>query len=395
MALGAVRCGPTAVLILLPVLALAAVTAFSLLQAPNLGDGIAEVVKWAEFTLVIVLLPTMLTRKHVLWMCAALMAGGAAQALIGVYQFVYQVGPEWFVLFDRYMRASGTFRQPNPYAAYLGVALPVAVSMSIWLWIQALRPSYHRVSLLVWALVFTLGSGIIGLGLLLSWSRGGWLAAVAALVAVIAFRSMRGFLLSAGVLIAGMLAMLFGSFASPLLSSAIGERFSGALSALTAGDALNQSVNDANFALMERLAHWVAALRMWESTPWFGVGAGNYEAVYDAFALPLWTEALGHAHNLYLNLLAETGLVGFTVFVTMWAGLAIWAFGCRFADKPYCDGWCAAMSAAVLGSLIYITIHSMVDVLFVQGIYLELALIVATLAAGCTNTSSQQVLHQR
>ena len=43
-----------------------------------------------------------------------------------------------------------------------------------------------------------------------------------------------------------------------------------------------------NIALIERLAHWEAAQRMFERSPWLGVGAGNYAAVYPEVRLPLW-----------------------------------------------------------------------------------------------------------
>jgi hypothetical protein len=66
------------------------------------------------------------------WLVAALLAAAAVQGIYGLYQFVFRVGPEWFLIQGRFMRASGVFGQPNPFGAYLGLSLPVAFSLTLW-----------------------------------------------------------------------------------------------------------------------------------------------------------------------------------------------------------------------------------------------------------------------
>ena len=66
-------------------------------------------------------------------------------------------------------------------------------------------------------------------------------------------------------------------------------------------DVRGREITDANFAVLERMAHWQSALTMWNEHPWLGVGIGNYEPLYAQYALPLWPLPLGHAHNYYLN----------------------------------------------------------------------------------------------
>src|SRR5690606_676717 len=80
-------------------------------------------------------------------------------------------------------------------------------------------------------------------------------------------------------------------------------------------------VNDANYAVLERLAHWQSALDMARAEPWLGVGFGNYEPAYPDFALINWPFALGHAHNYYLNILAETGVLGTAAYLLLWAAI--------------------------------------------------------------------------
>ncbi|MGJ8530448.1 O-antigen ligase family protein, partial [Maritalea sp.] len=57
-----------------------------------------------------------------------------------------------------------------------------------------------------------------------------------------------------------------------------------------------------------RLALWVEALDMWETSPMFGIGPGNFKhfTIFGGFRYP---------HNLMIELLAETGLVGLFLFL--------------------------------------------------------------------------------
>ena len=77
-------------------------------------------------------------------------------------------------------------------------------------------------------------------------------------------------------------------------------------------------INDANFAVIERLAHWQTALGMAREELWLGVSFGNYEAVYSICALVNWPLALGHAHNYYLNLLAKPVLSDCFAYIGLW-----------------------------------------------------------------------------
>jgi len=154
-------------------------------------------------------------------------------------------------------------------------------------------------------------------------------------------------------------------------------------------EALTQTVTDENFSAIERLAHWLAALRMWEKAPWLGIGPGNYAAAYDSVRLPLWQDALGHAHNLYLNVLAETGVIGLLVFAALWLGLVAWVWRRRKCG----NAWCLALSLGVLGAIAHATVHNIVDNVFVQGNYLHLALLVALLSVSCVTESRPSISH--
>jgi O-antigen ligase len=101
------------------------------------------------------------------------------------------------------------------------------------------------------------------------------------------------------------------------------------------GDMRGMPISTDNFAIVERLAHWQAALNMGRAHPWIGVGLGSYEAAYADYGIPSWPRPLGHAHNDYLNLLAETGIIGLVTYLAGWSMIvggpcAHWASPIRF-----------------------------------------------------------------
>lgn len=63
-----------------------------------------------------------------------------------------------------------------------------------------------------------------------------------------------------------------------------------------------------------RIHLWSLAWRMWLENPALGVGIGQYRTVADQF---VFGGSSHIAHNTYLSFLAETGLIGFVVFVAL------------------------------------------------------------------------------
>jgi O-antigen ligase len=119
---------------------------------------------------------------------------------------------------------------------------------------------------------------------------------------------------------------------------------------------------------------------MWELSPWLGVGPGNYAAIYPSVALPRWSDPLGHAHNIYLNVLGETGVLGLIAFLLLWASLLGWLLHVMQKTLPS-QSWARALATGVLGVLAHLAIHSFFDNLFVQGMYLHIAFWLAAVAA--------------
>jgi putative inorganic carbon (hco3(-)) transporter len=118
-------------------------------------------------------------------------------------------------------------------------------------------------------------------------------------------------------------------------------------------------------------------LRMFEDHPWIGVGIGNYGTEYEHYAPPHWYEPLGHAHNIFINFMAETGILGLGAFLLFWLG----ALRLTWKSAGHLQGYAAALGIGVFGTLVYLTVHSLFDNLFVQHMQLQLSLLLGGVAA--------------
>ena len=353
-----------------PILVFVLVYVAAAVRAADLGEALGEVVKWVEFAGVVLVAPLAFPDRKAEWLVAALLAATVTQAGLGLYQFFNRIGPDWFLIQGRFMRASGVFRQPNPYGGYLGLSLPVALSLSLYA-LSRLRQTRHSLTAWVRVVLYPAAALLIAAGLVASWSRGGWLGAVAGGITVLALYSRRtAALLGVCLLVVGLLA-LGGALNAAWLPTGIAARLADLPAYFGVGDVLNQPVTDDNFAVVERVAHWVAAVRMWEQHPWLGVGPGNYATAYAAVAVPRWDDPLGHAHNIYLNFLAEAGLVGLIAVAALWVALGAWVVRHALRNP---DPFARALAVGVAGVLAHLVVHSVFDNLFVQGMVVHLAL---------------------
>lgn len=369
--------------LLWPLLALLAALGLSLVGAPSYRDGLPELLKWVQVLALYLAVAAILPRRRAGWLLGAILAAATAQALLGIYQFITQTGPEPFIVLGRFMRAYGAFRQPNPYAGYLGLIAPLAISLTLWAWTSGLRGGQKATLPLRLALLAA--AGLISLGLLLSWSRGAWLAFAVATAAVVLAHTRKAAPVVA-VLAAGAAVSLVALGALDLLPASLVARLADLPEYFGLIDVARTEVTDANFAVIERLAHWQAALAMWSAHPWLGVGVGNYAAAYAGYNLPRWYEPLGHAHNVYLNFAAEAGLLGLLAYLWLWAA-SLWQ-ALRTAATG--DRLVAAVGAGVLGALTAATVHNLFDNLWVQHITLNLALLLGLLAVLAAPQAAQQ-----
>jgi O-antigen ligase len=168
-------------------------------------------------------------------------------------------------------------------------------------------------------------------------------------------------------------ALLWASTISGILPDSLAARLGDFAQDLTGfGDVRGQPISDANYAVLERLAHWQAAWEMAADAPWLGVGFGNYAAAYPRYALVNWPLALGHAHNYYLNLLAETGIIGLAAYCVLMIGLFVL---CARAARRL-EGARRGLAIGALAALTHLAVHSLFDKLYVNNAFLHVGAII-------------------
>lgn len=370
--------------LLWPLVIFIGVLLLSLSKTWSLQHSIKELIKWFEVLLVYLLVALGLNGKWARVLVLTVVAAGGLAALHGIYQFIFRVGPEGFVLFDRFMRAYGTFEQPNPYGGYLGLTLPVALGLAVVAALGLGRWSRHW----RWFTLAVAGicAALMLAALIMSWSRGAWLglgAAVVGMVVALVVKSGRGAVLGVVLVALVAYALLAGGLAH--IPPSLVQRFSDFIPYMGVSDVRGAEVTDANFAVLERLAHWQAAWQMWTDHPWLGVGIGNYEPVYPRYALSQWPLPLGHAHNYYLNIAAETGIVGLGAYLLLWGTALLQAW--RAVRRG--SGWELGVALGVLGVVIHLSVHNFVDNLYVHGMYLHLAVLLGLITSIASNQEVQ------
>jgi O-antigen ligase len=222
---------------------------------------------------------------------------------------------------------------------------------------------------------YVLASLLLLAGLVFSWSRGAWLGFGAALLVIAIALPRRTWL---GLALFGLLLMgVVLLWVSDSLPRSVTERLQSSTAEFFAfEDVRGVDITPENYAVVERLAHWQAALNMATYSPWVGIGAGNYKVVYSNFQLINWSESLGHAHNYYLNILAEAGIIGLLGYGKVW--LVIMWLTWRARSHP--DIFARFVVVGLLGTWTYLAVHSLFDNLYVNNLFLHIGLMLGLLA---------------
>ena len=82
--------------------------------------------------------------------------------------------------------------------------------------------------------------------------------------------------------------------------------------------------------------------------------------------------SLGHAHNYYLNIAAETGLLGLLAYLALWAAV-IWSLAKTTLQAQ--SVYAKTLALGVLGVVIHASVHNVVDNLWVHHMYVHVAIL--------------------
>lgn len=279
-------------------LALLCTMVLSTAVALNISSSLKEISKWLEFVIVILLGGQYLRTRRQIWTIVVLIClAGISQAFYGYIQAYFNLGPQSFIR-DASLRVYGTFDQPNPYAGYINIPLSISLSLTLLgrSWLTRILAGLTAITL--------------GIAEYLSQSRGGEMAIAAALVFIVlvGMPHIRTFMKVLIILLLGLFEALLAGWVPLQIFSPI-MHFLG----LVQISFVEPTAQD--YSTAERLAHWLAGLHMFMDHPVLGVGIGNYADAYPRYFITIFTDPLGHAHNYYINIAAETGLIGLIAFL--------------------------------------------------------------------------------
>lgn len=217
----------------------------------------------------------------------AFLAGAVVTVVYGFFQYANAadmeaqswVDPERFPLLRR--RMYSTLENPNLFGAYLLMIISILTAFTL------------RERAVKKKTVFAVILLSLLLCLALTYSRGAWVSLAAIVLGLTLFYDKRFGLLF--LLVPVVLAFYHGQVVERFLSLFSGE---------------DTSV-DLRFAL------WESTMAMIEEHPLLGVGWGAYFLAYPDYNFFIQEEGvlIFHAHNMYLNMLAEVGIPGGMAFL--------------------------------------------------------------------------------
>ncbi len=289
-------------------------------------EALRETLRWVVVAVIWMAAASTITRRwHVIYLLACLLLAPAVCAGIGIVQFAAGDGPPSFRIAPDlpYVRAYGTIGQPNSFAGYLNMAWPLAFAMAIVSTGSAWRRGGRRGLAVVsrWMLAIFLWSitGVVLLALLVSFSRGAWIGAVIGALGMALGLGRRALPVFLGLAATGAAVALLAI--TGILPEALIVRLASIWQSMVWFDAAAVTVTPQNFAVVERMAHLQAGWDMFRAAPLFGVGTGNYSVAYPEFAVGAWYASRGHAHNYYLHMAAEAGIVGLLAYLALIGGV--------------------------------------------------------------------------
>ena len=232
-----------------------------------------------------------------------LIATGTVIACYAVAQLLHHSNQVWNQVSPYIGRASGTYISPNDLAGYLALLLPLALA-------YLLVGKVHVVMriLLIYAAI------ALAAGLAVTFSRAGWLAAAAGILLLLGILLFHGNHRLKAMLLLVVLLAGGGYMTTHYLSKTLSY-----MRRVEMPDNSGQGVLDFG----TRLSLWSAAARMWADHPWLGVGPAHYDYRFREYRPDQIQNRPDRAHNDYLNLLADWGLVGGGI---VFAGMGIFIF---------------------------------------------------------------------
>ncbi len=305
---------------------------------------------------------------------------GFALAFIGIIQSLISHDKIYGLLDARLGAPFGPFVNRHNFAAYMEMTLGLSLGL---LFTGAIDKDKR--------LLFFTAIGLMGVSLLMSQSRGGlisFIASLAFLIALTSFRQdekgrevkadSRAILLRVGLAFAFVIVLFIGI-------ASIGSDTS--LTRLT-------EQTQANDPTPSRTEIWQTTLKMIAARPVFGWGLGAYGIGYAQFDVRNGATRAEQAHNDYLQVLADTGIIGAIIGIFFIASLFYQSWQRRKTKDTFRKGVVAGSLtgcfAVLVHSLFDFTLHTTAVAL----LFLTLAAL-ATIGNRVENLNAYRQHHRR
>ena len=297
----------------------------SFARGKSLQSWFVYVVMMAFFFVVI---NTIRTKKQFMDLCRAFAISGLFVCLYGVYQYIFKPGGAEAWLDDEMfegisMRIYSTLENPNVLGEYILLVLPVCIGLMWTAEKFGTKLFYAGIAL------------IMGVVLILTFSRGCWIALVLAAAIYVT--------LVCGKLWGLMLLVL------PVLPFVIPETVLQRLTSI--GDMSDSSTS-------YRVFIWMGTILMMKDFWLFGIGMGEeaFNQVYPFYAYS--AVVAPHSHNLFLQVWVETGLGGIITFLLI---LFMWFKQISLGHKKISDQRIKTMLVAIASGVCGFLAQGMFD----------------------------------
>lgn len=251
-------------------------------------------------------------------------------------------------------RPAGTFVNPNHFADYAAILLPMSLYLAAYAWHTSAPAGAtlgRRFVKLMERRFLPFSCSLVGVlasiaAVLVSESRGALLALIG------------GFAIAGAIANPGRRALFRGA----LISIAGIAIIAAVIAVLGRTEVVSRLQQGGGYEGSGRGAALTGAIRIWEMFPLFGSGAGTYQEVVLMTRATSSQVLANHAHNDYAEILATTGVLGFLVAVGSLLG-GYWALARNaFSEEGEPMSWRRrAFKAAALASIAVAMIHALVD----------------------------------
>ncbi len=273
----------------------------SLLYSPNLVSGITYIsVSFALFIFFLVVVNFIKSDLHLKAIVVTLLLMNTLITILLIYQFIKgdfiqgvmdaTVNTGGF----KFYRAVGTFSDPNVAATFMVTGVILAFSLLI-----------HSRDRFITKLFYLTGSLFSILGIIITFSRSGWIfLAVGIFVSLFFIYNKKKLVV---IILFLSLLVILTTFTTPL-GALISDRFL----------SIFELFKDPS--IKARILMGESGFRMFLDSPIWGFGYRSFPLVYDYYInpdMPWETLYIRESHTLFIYLLAELGVIGF-VIVFLW-----------------------------------------------------------------------------